>query len=183
MKMSEKRESKATLDLREANKGVGLNARLETPEGIFALLQNYHALTANNTTRVSDIVVDFHAAIKTANLTENQHMAVRITIDGLTQREVAEARGCTQQAVQQHLQAAIRKIAKASAKPKPIVVKVRKPRVRRVETESERAKRLQHAKDYWTTRRAAETPEQRKARFAKQREWRKKQAVKLQVAI
>ncbi len=90
---------------------------LNTPEGVFALLSNIHRV-ANDRLYKSDfdavdLILDLYFTSRKVTLTGRQAEAVHlIFIKDLTQTQAAHKMGISQQAVQQHLWAAVRRIAK-----------------------------------------------------------------------
>lgn len=89
---------------------------LESEKGVYALLANIHHVRALRFARsdydACNILLDYLLAYENADLTEKQKEALDLVYEkDLTQKEAAERMGATQQAVQQHIKAAVKKIA------------------------------------------------------------------------
>ena len=68
-----------------------------------AILRNLHALSERRyvgDTNASDVLLDFHYAVKRARLTDRQTEALRLVyVEDLTQRSAGERMGVTREAV------------------------------------------------------------------------------------
>ena len=94
---------------------------LETEKGVYALLSNIHYVRALRFARsdydACNILIDFLLAYESADLTPRQKDALALVYErDITQKEAAEYMGASQQAVQQHIKAAVRKIAETYSK-------------------------------------------------------------------
>ncbi len=68
--------------------------------------------TKDYTSELSDILLDFMEAYKQTKFTSKQRMAVKLVFEqDYTQKEAACEMGCSQQSINQHIRAVIRKIA------------------------------------------------------------------------
>ena len=79
-----------------------------------AILRNLHALSERRyvgDTNASDVLLDFHYAVKRARLTDRQAEALRLVyVEDLTQRIAGERMGITQPNVVAYADTAIEKI-------------------------------------------------------------------------
>lgn len=87
-----------------------------TEDRIAAILINIHDLRSVRYSRsdytASNVLMDYSKALEAAALTRKQVDAINFVYEmDLTQKEASDLMGCTQQAVQQHIKAAIKKIA------------------------------------------------------------------------
>lgn len=76
-----------------------------------AILRNLHALSERRyvgDTNASDVLLDFHYAVKRAGLTARQAEALRLVyVEDLTQRSAGERMGIERSALTEHLRIAI----------------------------------------------------------------------------
>lgn len=76
-----------------------------------AILRNLHALSERRyvgDTNASDVLLDFHYAVKRARLTVRQSEALRLVyVEDLTQRSAGERMGIERSALTEHLRIAI----------------------------------------------------------------------------
>jgi len=87
-----------------------------TEERITAILTNIHIIRSIRYSRsdytASNVLMDYTTALEAVHLTDKQANALDYRYEkDLTQKEVSTLMGCTQQAVQQHIKAAVKKIA------------------------------------------------------------------------
>ena len=79
-----------------------------------AILRNLHALSERRyvgDTNASDVLLDFHYAVKRARLTDRQSEALRLVyVEDLTQRSAGERMGITREAVSLFVSAAEEKV-------------------------------------------------------------------------
>lgn len=83
--------------------------------GVYALLSNIHRLRESRIRKsdfnASAILIDFGVAYKNAGLTKKQKQAIYLVYEkDLTQYDASKIMECSQQAVQQHIKAGVKKI-------------------------------------------------------------------------
>lgn len=89
---------------------------LDTYEGIYALLNNIHRIRAMRFERADfdacNMLIDFRRALWESGLTERQRQVLFFVFEmDMTQQEVADMLGITQQAISFHVKEAIERIA------------------------------------------------------------------------
>lgn len=87
--------------------------------GIYALLANIHHMREMRFVRgdydACNLLLDFYDAYEAANLTERQREILRLVFEkDMRQQDVALEMGISQQAVSDHVKAAVQKIARVN---------------------------------------------------------------------
>lgn len=108
-------------DVSSAEKFMDNRYKLTKVFGVTNLLKDIHTLrehrfVGTDTTYLSCTLIDFERVVEKTSITEKQKQALFLHYENdMTQGEVAEAMGITQQAVSKHIDSAIAKIV-ATAK-------------------------------------------------------------------
>lgn len=108
-------------DLFTHEKALEKEYPLDTPEGVEALLKNFHKVAISRYELgdydACNLILDFFTALGKCKFTPRQIQSLTfVYFLDYSQREAAEIMGCSPQSTQQHVRAAITKIAKQYAR-------------------------------------------------------------------
>ena len=104
------------IDLTSKSKRLDDAYPIDTPKGVHALLSHIHHVRESRFSRgdydASILLIDFEQSVKEAKLTERQRQIIDLVFEQeLYQEEVAQVLGISQQAVSDHINALVKKIA------------------------------------------------------------------------
>ena len=104
------------IDLRSKAKRLEDTYPIDTPKGVHALLSNIHYIREGRFTRgdydASILLMDYKQSLEEAKLTARQRQIIDIVFEqDMYQEEAANILGISQQAVSDHINALVRRIA------------------------------------------------------------------------
>jgi len=104
------------IDFRSKAKRLEDTYPIDTPKGVHALLSNIHYIREGRFTRgdydASILLIDFEQSLEEAKLTARQRLIIDMMFEqDMYQEEAANILGISQQAVSDHINALVRRVA------------------------------------------------------------------------